>query len=122
MRNFPPDSWYSFKLFIISSAKFHANIIAYSGLSSNNFSSVTTGMCIPGQNLPIFNELKAFIDTNGDCSVGNGKISAIISFRTEDGDSGATVSRDSYQRFNEESPFELIPITRNEDVINNFLQ
>ena len=73
------------------------------------------------QNLPIFNELKELIDIDGSCRVGNGKISAIISFRTEDGDSGAALPRDSYLSFIQQNPFELIPITRNEDVINNLL-
>tara|TARA_X000001036_G_scaffold438698_1_gene487262 strand:- start:2635 stop:3708 length:1074 start_codon:yes stop_codon:yes gene_type:complete len=46
------------------------------------------------------------------------KVSSIITFRVEDGDSGANVARNSYQNFiNTKLPFDLIPITRKKEKI-----
>lgn len=62
------------------------------------------------QNDPVFIFLKSRLGSNE-------KISSIISFRNEDGDSGANVARTSYQKFIDTLPAEdFLPIVRNVDV------
>ena len=54
MMNRPPRRQYSCCCRIISSAKFHAKIITYSGWRSSSVETGRMGIYVPGVNQPIF--------------------------------------------------------------------
>ena len=108
--------------------------IINNNITVENLSDFSGGLCVEFVNDDYFNEeyrkteqfrfLSALIG-------GNGIISSIISFRTEEGDPGATIPRQCWEEYITEGPdstfsitdingqnLKLIPITRNQEVID----